>query len=158
MNNFLTAAVVVATIGVAFLIKSRLNAQPMLPAERIVAVSSVPSEVADFTTQDLGDGSFLVFLPDIAGADGLSAFSQVSMESGVLGVDPVFTAEANISSEASFRELAAAHELSVTELCRNGVEYLRVEPSDPGAFLHTVLCEVFALDSSSQITVFGERQ
>ncbi|MDJ0698526.1 MAG: hypothetical protein QNJ07_01615, partial [Woeseiaceae bacterium] len=105
---------------------------------------------------DLGHGSFLVFLLQETGSDGYAGFAQISFENGTLGVDHILGFEANNAVESKFRELAKEMGLHAKEREMNRTRYLRVETRNPKELVTRILTDVFELSDQSHVTVFGE--
>ena len=117
-------------------------------------VAGVLEHCQNFVRNMHVETSFLVVLCKPANKEDAAAFAQISIEDGVFGVDHVFTSEANRESADKFTALAEKSGLTVAHREGNGVEYLRVVPADPPAFLDRVLREVLGLSDAAAVTVF----
>ena len=149
-------AIVVAglVIGLVAISRFRLSS-PSASDERTILVSEAPAETDKFAIANNADGSFLVFITDRMGPDDGAGFAQVSVENGKLGVDHVFSAEINRTTERDFRNVAKSEGLTVVEAEHNGIQYLRVETDSPGRLIRRVLRRVNRLRHSESIKIFS---
>ena len=85
--------------------------------------------------------------------DGGAGFAQVSIEDDGVGVDHVLTCKVNEETAASFREVARATGLALTERRMNDVSYLRVRAPSAAAFCVRVLSDVYEVAPDSRLEV-----
>jgi len=117
-----------------------------------VLLEQVEFESKEFLAQELGNGSFLVFLINRVGADGSKPFSQISIENDRIGIDHVLNNDLNLEYADRFRNLGHP----VQEITINGVSYLRIETEAAPSVIRDVLVRVFQVSPEDPIIVFGE--
>jgi len=111
------------------------------------------SKLAQALKETGEDGSFWVILvPGTSKSDGFDANLQFSLQKGSLGIDWVLLAKRNIQDSKKFIKIAESHNLSISKIEENGVEYLRAEgPVNLSDVATNILNEMYGIDSTIEM-------
>lgn len=108
-----------------FLVLARLGSGPLETDGGFVSTKDFPALIRALQQTGTQDSSWVVRVPGTHGADGYAANLQFSIEANELGMDWVLLAESNRHLRDEFLAFCANEGLSVREVQRNGVKYVR---------------------------------
>lgn len=109
--------------GAVFL--SRMGSGPPEKDAGFVSTTDIPALIRALRETGTDDSFWVVRVPGTHGADGYAANLQFSIKANELGMDWVLLAESNRHLRHEFLAFCANEGLSVRELQRNGVKYVR---------------------------------
>jgi hypothetical protein len=118
----------------------------------------IPSVLAALAARP-AHGNFAVFLFSADGlpappADGLNV--QVSIDTGVMGIDWVLISKLNMDAQSRFREFFERKGLRVLSREGNGVQYLRVEGDGLADLVQELLQQEFGVQPDQRMELIAE--